>query len=99
MDIEKLSYPLLLKYIDDLRQQGLTDNHPRMVKAKTRLRDLLELRKTKPLKKAALPKLTSISTVQIEAPVFGENKETNKYLLLGAMVAIFGVMLKFWKTR
>jgi hypothetical protein len=60
-----LPYLQVLREIDKLREQGISDSDPEMMKLRIKLRDHLEtLNKNKP--KAVVPTLMSIRTVKFE---------------------------------
>ena len=95
MDLEKISYPDLLRYIDILRSQGIPDNHPDMIKARRKLRDFLELNKEKST--SIVPTIKSIKTITLnQAP---EEKGFNKFVLLGIAFALAAILYKFKTAR
>lgn len=60
-----LPYLHVLREIDKLRENGIKDNDPQMIKLRMQLRDHLEvLNKNKP--KSVVPTLMSIRTVKLE---------------------------------
>jgi hypothetical protein len=90
MDLEKISYSELLQYIDKLRSQGISDNHPDMLKAKWKLRDFLSKKKKS---NALVPKLKSVKTITLnQVP---EEQGYNKYVILGVAFALVAMFYKF----
>jgi hypothetical protein len=91
MDLEKITYQDLLQYIDALRSQGKSDNHPDMLKAKWKLREFLG--KTKEKSTSIVPKLKSIKTVTLnQVP---EDITFNKFVILGMAFAVVAILYKF----
>jgi hypothetical protein len=91
MDLDKISYPELLQYVDKLRSQGIADNHPDMVKAKWKLREFLATKKEKST--SLVPKLKSIITITLnQAP---EEHSYNKFVILGIAFALAAMLYKF----
>lgn len=65
---KNLPYLQVLREIDKLREQGIADSDPQMMKLRMQLRDHLEeLNKNKP-KKSVVPTLMAVKTVKFEQP-------------------------------
>ena len=94
----------IFRRINYLRSRGVPDNHPEMLKARIKLRDFLEEsnRNAKKLPKKLLPKLTSIKTIAVDYETLkkrsknlqGIEDDTQKYILLGIMIAIGAILFK-----
>jgi len=90
MNLEKISYQELLKHIDALREKGISDNHPDMLKAKWKLREFLSQKKKK--SNAIVPRVKSVKTVTLGQT---ELSNINKFIVLGMVVAIAALIYKF----
>lgn len=107
------SYFRLLRKIDHMRSLGIPNKDPRMVRLRMKLRDFLEIRrKVKDDKKKKLvPKLTSVKTVTFDGDFSNimlvpksdkklptkKAKPIKKYVILGTLVAVGGVVWHFFK--
>jgi hypothetical protein len=105
-------YFQVLKEIDELRNQGVEDSDPRMLQLRIQLRDHLEERNKNQPKKV-VPKLTAVKTIKInpialkkQSDQLGETKPeakiTNKYAkfyILGVVIAVVGLSIKFFLSR
>lgn len=98
------TYPHVLREIDRLREKGIANSDPQMMKLRMQLRDHLEkLNKNKP--KTIVPTLMSVRTVKFEQPqtkstlaeigaVLGEKKD---YALLGVAIAILALAYMWYR--
>jgi len=104
------SYIQVLREIDRLRERGVTNSDPEMMKLRIQLRDHLEkINKNKP--KTVVPTLMSIKTVKLEPSAtskiiplkdvviaLGEMKnDYAKYALLGVAIAIVAIVYKWYR--
>ena len=87
-------YYLILKTIDELREAGMADNDPKMLKLRLALRDELEKRNKHNKETKLVPKLTHIKTIQLKSDLSNtetSKAEVKKYVLLGMAIALGGV--------
>ena len=89
MDLNKISYAELLQHIDHLRENGVSDNHPNMIKAKWKLREFLD--STGKTSKGVVPKLKSIKTLALTEQ---KSSSYNKYALLGIILGIGALVVR-----
>jgi len=102
-----LPYLQVLREIDKLREKGVADSDPEMMKLRMELRDHLEKLNKNRSKKSVIPKLMSIKTVKFERPSVENIKCTTlseinkdhyaKYALLGAILAIGALVYKWYR--
>lgn len=85
MGLDNISYSDLLKHIDNLRDQGLSDNHPDMLQAKWKLLDFLHSQKHG-TPKSSVPRVNTTKTFALV-----EKKEPSKlpgYLAAAALMVL-----------
>ncbi len=106
-DVET-KYNILLHRLDTLRARGIKDTDPELLKVKTSLRDLLELKKKNSTAiQKVVPRLTGIKTVALksEPKNIGELLDTpavevlqNKYVMLGVALGLAALLYYYFKT-
>lgn len=85
MNLDNISYSDLLKHIDNLRDRGLSDNHPDMMQAKWKLLDFLHSQK-RGASKSSVPRVNTAKTFALV-----EKKEPSRvpsYLAAAALIAL-----------
>lgn len=90
-------YYKLLKQIDALREQGVTNSDPKMMRLRMRLRDMLEHKKKRGLpkrKNSLVPRLKSVKTITFQS---AEKDDKSKFVYLGVAVALGGLLYKLYR--
>jgi len=96
-------YNMILRKIDMLRARGVAENDLEMIRARTALRDFLEMKKKNASAiQKVVPRLTGIKTVTIKTNQLGEKVETlfnvqTKYVMLGVVIGIIALIYFYLK--